>query len=132
MAEPEELFTKTQKSEPLNWIHLFLGVGNFKLKYLWHFKSYYMHFKAENLQIPKHPWLLFLAQNLKVLRPPKQRSIFSGTPCTNVHVPKFLSILNRGINFSFNLTLNSMCLDLHLQGIFFETAWLSFYNKIMI
>ena len=44
-------------------------------------KSYYMHFKAENLQIPKHPWLLFLTQNLKVLQPPKQRSIFSGTPC---------------------------------------------------
>ena len=30
-----------------------------------------MHFKAENLTIPKHPRLLFLAQNLGVLRPSK-------------------------------------------------------------
>ena len=30
-----------------------------------------MHFKAENLRIPKHPRLLFLAQNLRVLRPSK-------------------------------------------------------------
>ena len=30
-----------------------------------------MHFKAENLTIPKHPQLLFLAQNLGVLRPSK-------------------------------------------------------------
>ena len=30
-----------------------------------------MHFKAENLTIPKHPRLLFLAQNLGVLWPSK-------------------------------------------------------------
>ena len=34
------------------------------------------------LRIPRHPWLLILAQNLRVLWPPKQRSIFSGTPCS--------------------------------------------------
>ena len=45
----------------------FLGVGNFELKYLWHlesyytsYKSYYMHFKAENLRTQKHPELLIL------------------------------------------------------------------------
>ena len=35
-----------------------------------------MHFKAENLRIPKHPRLLFLAQNLWMLRPPKTRYNF--------------------------------------------------------
>ena len=35
-----------------------------------------MHFKAENLTIPKHPQLLFLAQNLGVLRPSKTWSHF--------------------------------------------------------
>ena len=35
-----------------------------------------MHFKAENLRISKHPQLSIVAQNLKELRPPKQRSIF--------------------------------------------------------
>ena len=35
-----------------------------------------MHFKAENLQIPKHLRLLFLAQNLGVLQPSKTRCNF--------------------------------------------------------
>ena len=52
-----------------------------------------MHFKAKNLTIPKHPRLLILAQNLKVLWPPKQRSIFSGTPCIMfVGTEKYLEI----------------------------------------
>ena len=39
-------------------------------------KSYYMHFKAENLRIQKHPALLILAQNLKVLWPTKIKMHF--------------------------------------------------------
>ena len=35
-----------------------------------------MHFKAENLRIPKHPRLLFPAQNLGVLGPSKTRYDF--------------------------------------------------------
>ena len=35
-----------------------------------------MHFKAENLRIPKHSRLLFLAQNLGVLQPFKTRCHF--------------------------------------------------------
>ena len=35
-----------------------------------------MHFKAKNLRIPKHPRLLFLAQNLGVLQPSKTRYNF--------------------------------------------------------
>ena len=35
-----------------------------------------MHFKAKNLRIPKHPRLLFLAQNLGVLQPSKTRYHF--------------------------------------------------------
>ena len=43
-----------------------------------------MHFKAENLRIPKHPQLLFLVQNLRVLQPSKQGVIFCGTPCSKL------------------------------------------------
>ena len=45
-----------------------------------------MHFKAENLRIPKHPRLLFLAQHLGVLRPSKTRCHFLWDTLYIVHL----------------------------------------------
>ena len=54
-----------------------------------------MHFKAENLTIPKHPRLLFLAQNLGVLWPSKTWEHFFGTTCT---LSIIIIIINKAVS----------------------------------
>ena len=75
-----------------------------------------MHFKAKNLRIPKHPRLLFLAQNLGVLQPSKTRSPHQhpkpfGRACLgcfpNSSFP--LTSTSRNSNSSFHPTI-SCCL----------------------
>ena len=50
-----------------------------------------MHFKAENLRIPKHPRLLVLAQNLWVLRPSKTKQNFFWDTLYKENILNFLT-----------------------------------------
>ena len=70
-------------------------------------ESYYMHFKAENLTIPKHPWLSFLAQNIGVLRPSKSWGHFFWDT---------LYVICYNANKSIN---NRFCI-LYTKGIWYE------------
>ena len=68
-----------------------------------------MHFKAESLRIPKHPRLLFLAQNLGVLRPSKQGIIFCGTPCRIANVCLSVSLSVTKIPKPLRLRIKPIC-----------------------